>query len=360
MPEKKILHLLYSGQGGLGTYFMNFVNSDERNYFQHHAFFYGIEPLNTELEYFCQKNQIPYQYIPRTSKIDLKAVHAVLKFVKKHKVQFLLLHTFSLSLMTIMGLFKKWKIIAIDHTPNQVKSKIEHLFTLINHLFAFKMIYFYKGHFEQTQKKFPFLRFGNNSNIVPKTVDIKFFEPSEEKAKNSVFTIGTTARLISGKRHDLVIKALAKLRADDVIVNFKIAGTGPKENELKNLVKTLDLAAQVEFTGLLTREELLDFYQSLDTYIHASEGETICYSIMEAQACGLPILASDVEGINNAISEKTGGLLFENNSNEVAKGIRNLADSAHKIESYKKLARAAAVQNANNFNNVELLYSILN
>jgi glycosyltransferase involved in cell wall biosynthesis len=48
----------------------------------------------------------------------------------------------------------------------------------------------------------------------------------------------------------------------------------------------------------------------LDVYVHASTGETVCYAIMEAQAAGLPIVASDVDGINNVIHDRVNGFLY--------------------------------------------------
>lgn len=312
MQQTKLLHILYSGQGGLGTYFMNFVNSDKNKAFDHYAFFYGIEPLNEELKSFCEQQQISYTYQPKKEKFDIAAIKKVLAFRKQHQIKYLLLHTFSLSLITLIARIKKFRVIAIDHTPYQVKTTIEQFFTLINHLLAFKMIYFYKGHFEQIQRLFPFLRFGQNSHIIPKTVDIHFFKLANNRPVHTHFTLGITARLIQGKRHDLLIKAIKQLKEQGQTIHLKIAGAGPKEKELKEMVKAYQLVNEVTFAGLLNRSELLSFYQSLDAYIHASEGETICYSIMEAQACGLPILASDVEGINNYLEDGIDALLFQN------------------------------------------------
>lgn len=359
MPEKKILHILYSGQGGLGTYFMNFVNSDQEKQFEHFAFFYGIEVLNPELEAFCDEHNIPYQYQPKQSKIDFKALGTVLRFRKKNQIQYLFLHTFSLSLLTLISLVKRWKVIAFDHTTLAYKTTIEKIFTVFNHLFAYKMIYFYKGHFEQNKNKFPFLRFGKNSHIIPKTVNIHFFKPAENKPNNIHFTLGITARLIQGKRHDLILKALTHLRNKGVIIYLKIAGSGPKMVELKRLVDELNLSQQVEFTGLLNRNQLVDFYQSLDAYIHASKGETICYSIMEAQACGLPILASDVEGIYNTLQKNEGGILFSNKVEYVADKIKILIKEPELINELRTASLKAAEKRYKRFNNPEIFNTIL-
>jgi glycosyltransferase involved in cell wall biosynthesis len=359
MNKKKILHVLYSGQGGLGTYFMNFVNSDQAQHFEHHAFFYGIEPLNQELNEFCQHYQIPFTYQRKQAKIDLKGLKSVLSFRKQHDIRYVLLHTFSLSLLTLFGLVSKWKVVSIDHTPYQVKNKLTWLFTLLNHLFASKMIYFYEGHFKHLKDKFPLLSFGSNSHIIPKNVDINFFKPAVEKANNAVFTIGTTARLIQGKRHDLIIRAIQKLTEDNIEVHLKIAGNGPLAESLKILSQELGVANQVEFVGLLNRMELVKFYQSLDTYIHASEGETICYSIMEAQACGLPILASDVEGINNVIDNQSNGVLFENNKSSIAEEILQLSTCKEKLMQLGLNSRETSCANSSYSNSSNLLYTIL-
>ena len=50
--------------------------------------------------------------------------------------------------------------------------------------------------------------------------------------------------------------------------------------------------------------------QSLDIYEHATQGETMCYAMMEPQGCGLPVVGSDVRGVRAAIEEGSTGLLF--------------------------------------------------
>jgi glycosyltransferase involved in cell wall biosynthesis len=358
MQKIKILHILYSGQGGLGTYFMNFVNSDQKKQFEHFAFFYGVEELNPELEAFCKEQQIPYRYQRKQTKIDFKALGKVLEFRKQNQIQYLLLHTFSLSLLTILGLIRNWKVIAFDHTTLAYKTKIEKIFTLVNHLFAPKMIYFYDGHFEQNKRQFPFLRFGKNSHIIPKTVDIHFFKPAQKKPDHPNFTFGITARLIQGKRHDLSIEAIRALKEKGEVVHLKIAGKGPKTEEIKAMVTNYQLHEEIEFVGLLNRNQLLHFYQSLDAYIHASEGETICYSIMEAQACGLPILASDVEGISNYLQEGKEAVLFENKTEHIEKAILKMINEANLVE-FGNFARNQAEVLFKKYNNPDMLKNLL-
>lgn len=355
--EYRILHCLYSGQGGLGTYFMNFVQSDKKKLFKHHAFFYGIEPLFNEYEEFCLINSIPFTYVKRESKLDLGSLKYLNAFIKNHDIEFLLLHTFSL---TPLVLPKREKVIAIDHTPYQVKTTREGVFTMLNHLFASEMIYFYPGHFEKVKKQFPFLKFGSHSHIIPKSVDIDLFLPSNNRVKNKRFTLGTSARLVDGKRQEVVIKALSELKSKGVDVHLKIAGLGSRKNYLLGLSKTLDLDNDyVTFLGALNRYEMIQFYQSLDAFVQPSDGETICYSIMEAQSSGLPILASNVEGINNVLNESN-AILFRNDVEDVAKTVIELKNSKELQGKLRSASLEMSRQVYKQANPSRMLFEILN
>lgn len=59
----------------------------------------------------------------------------------------------------------------------------------------------------------------------------------------------------------------------------------------------------------LMKENLVQFLQSLHLYVHASLGETMSTAVMQAMGCGLPIIASDVNGINNMIDNGRTGIL---------------------------------------------------
>jgi len=356
--SKKLLHVLYSGQGGLGTYFMNFVNSDKENRFEHFAFFYGIEPLLDEYRSFCEINGIPYAYVKRSGKVDFKALMQLKKFGTQNRVRYLFLHTFSLSLIHLVAPLS-FKVIAVDHTPTRVKKSIEKVYTVLNHLLSFKTVYFYRGHFEEMKSYFPLAVSRKKCTIIPKSVDIHSFHPAErsEQLRES-FTLGITARIIEGKRHDLLIEAMSSLVKQNMSVKLKIAGDGPLKLELEREVAMLALESNVEFTGRLTQEGLLAFYQSLDAYIHATDGETICYCIMEAQACGLPILASNVKGVNNILSNET-GILFNNTVDNIKGSIdKVMADNELRLDLCSK-SRALAEMNSRNNNSSRMLYESL-
>ena len=71
MQPLKLLHVLYTGKGGLGTYFLELVDSDRNNRFVHHAVFYGIEELDREYEQFVRDRDIPFTVVRKRRGPDL-------------------------------------------------------------------------------------------------------------------------------------------------------------------------------------------------------------------------------------------------------------------------------------------------
>jgi glycosyltransferase involved in cell wall biosynthesis len=100
--------------------------------------------------------------------------------------------------------------------------------------------------------------------------------------------------------------------------------------------------------------------QGLDIYVHATHGETMCFAIMEAQACGLPVIGSDVRGVRDAIEEGSTGLLFPHeNAEALARLLHRLSNASDLRERLGQAARADAVDKANQQPTAEAYYEIL-
>jgi glycosyltransferase involved in cell wall biosynthesis len=102
-----------------------------------------------------------------------------------------------------------------------------------------------------------------------------------------------------------------------------LAGDGDCLDAVRSLASSSGLAEHVEFMGNLDEPGLIAWFQSLDLYVHASDGETLSTSILQAMAMELPVLASNVPGIGNLLSGSPAvGVLIENNDAEAfARGI---------------------------------------
>ncbi len=104
------------------------------------------------------------------------------------------------------------------------------------------------------------------------------------------FTILTVGRNAIEKRQELLIRAIAASDYKDQI-QLVILGNGPLRNKLEELSNEL-LDGKVEF-NLLPTNKLIEYYNSVDLYVHAADIEVECMTAIEAMACGLPLLIAD-------------------------------------------------------------------
>jgi glycosyltransferase involved in cell wall biosynthesis len=172
-----------------------------------------------------------------------------------------------------------------------------------------------------------FVRMGASQHNVlnlPYCIDVNTFVPNQNIDKSSALVLGTCARLHSSKGIDLALRTLARLaRLSTVPFRYRIAGAGPEEQRLKALSVNLGLADQVEFCGWLQPEALPRFYQSLDVYLHPARFEAYGVAVIEALACGVPVLASDrtMAAIDRGIDGECGLLHITENEDDLLRTI---------------------------------------
>ena len=121
---------------------------------------------------------------------------------------------------------------------------------------------------------------------------------------DDVFAI-SVAQLIPRKNHTVLIQAVAKL--EDPRFHLFILGDGNQEQELKALAKALGVDAQIHFLGF--RRDVYRLCSAADIFLFASLQEGLPVAIMEAMACGLPIIASNIRGNIDLIEPEKGGWL---------------------------------------------------
>lgn len=127
------------------------------------------------------------------------------------------------------------------------------------------------------------------------------------------------ARMAPPKDHATLLQALSRLK--HLNWNLDFAGDGPLESALRRMVQDLGLAERVRFLGF--RKDPADLLRSAQIFALASRSEAFPYSILEAMRAGLPVIATRVGGIGEAVADGQTGLLAAPN---------NAADLAEKLE----------------------------
>ncbi len=160
-------------------------------------------------------------------------------------------------------------------------------------------------------------------------IDLKIFHPRNREAARARLrltgsTILSVGHLIPRKGHDLVIRAIL----DHPKLTLLIAGSGPERQNLERLVRELGLGQRVRFLGQCPHETLPDIYSAVDVLVLASSREGWANVLLEAMACGTPVVATDVWGTGEVVQSPEAGLLVkERKPAALSRAIMNLLAS---------------------------------
>ena len=149
------------------------------------------------------------------------------------------------------------------------------------------------------------------------------------KLSNKYNYIGYISKLENKKGYDVFLKAISILKDNKELKNYKylVVGSGSEEDKFKEMVKSLELEDYLEVRNLVSQEELINIYNSLDVFVFPTY--TKCESLglvgLEAMSCEVLVIASNKYGPTSYLVDKKNGLFFEKEDS------KDLADKIVKI-----------------------------
>jgi glycosyltransferase involved in cell wall biosynthesis len=157
----------------------------------------------------------------------------------------------------------------------------------------------------------------------------------------------TVARLNAMKGHRHALAAMRHALDRGCNLRYTIAGEGPYRPEIEADIKRLGLGERVEMTGTVSEAAVLDLLQQADAFVLSSVGlgEAAPVSVMEAMACGLPVIASIIGGTPDMITHGVDGLLIaQADEKALAEAFVRLASQPDERRRLGKAARERAVR----------------
>lgn len=168
--------------------------------------------------------------------------------------------------------------------------------------------------------------------IIVLHMGVELQEVRPKKKEPAIFTILCPANLISVKGHRYLFEGCQILMKRKREFKCLVAGDGPLEAELKELVSKLGLNEHVAFLGRIPHERLLKLYSEgeIDVVVLPSivtedgEKEGIPVSLMEAMAFGVPVVSTDIGGTPELIGDGSGIMVKEKNPETIADALDRL------------------------------------
>jgi len=163
-------------------------------------------------------------------------------------------------------------------------------------------------------------------------------KPSSSRGELQILTIG---RLSPVKNHAMLLDALAAL---SLPFHARIIGDGECRTELQSKIKSLDLEQKVELLGEVT--QTTEYLAKADIFVLSSNYEGLPLSVLEAMSMGLPVIATDVGGVKEAVlNEQTGLLSVRKDAMQFAKNIAKLESRPELRKQYGERAQSHYAQN---------------
>ncbi len=149
----------------------------------------------------------------------------------------------------------------------------------------------------KTDRELQKIRKVEDAIVIPPGInfkEIKEVQPSKGNEDGEKWDIIYAGRLIKDKRVDLLIKSLALVKESRGEVSCLIVGEGPEEGKLKKLTRYLNLEGSVEFREFLDHHlDLISLFKSSHIFVLPSRREGFGMVVVEANACGLPVVVID-------------------------------------------------------------------
>lgn len=187
-------------------------------------------------------------------------------------------------------------------------------------------------------------------SVIPFGIDTDVFKPKEVSPlfKSTDFILGSIKPVEKLYNIDVLIKAFALLLSKHFNLKLLIIGEGTALNELKELSKSLGVYQNIVFTGRIPHSEISNYYNMLDVLVNISEYESFGVSVVEAMACGIPVVVTNVGGLKEVVKDDSVGLKV--NVADVDATIAAIERLINDSELYNKIsvnARKHVVENYN-------------
>ena len=305
----------YGGYGGIAKYNRDLINA------------LCARPDCEEVVAIPRHMPFPYPTLPEnliydTSGLDskLRYVLAILKVVLRDR-SFDLVVCAHINLLPIAWLARIWiraPIVLFIHGIDAWKPTKSCLTNLLA-----QRIHYLVSVSELTKERF--LQWknyrGKNQFVLHNAIDIGRYTPGarngellERYGLGGKTILVTVGRLVGKGRYkgvDEVLQILPELIDEVPNIAYLIVGNGPDRQRLEQKAEALGIADLVTFAGLIQESEIVDHYRLADAFILPGKGEGFGFVYLEAMACGIPVVASKLDGSREAVREGSLGILVD-------------------------------------------------
>ncbi len=328
----RVVHVLYSGLGGHGAVMFGMLDGGFFADADHLVVLTGVEPPLPDYIERLERKKIQWRYVPKQPGRGYISFYRNLRrTIFDSDPCMVFVH----GLATIPSVIwnRSRAIVLLRETePQSTKSVKDWGSLALAHTSVDAIVHLTQDAADTAAGKLRLLHRPSKVSIIGNGLGVDYFSPTpgwpDQLLAEPVVRLGMVARLQPNKDHITLIEAFDRLyeKYPSRKMRLEIAGDGTTRKTLETEVARRNLQDRVTFHGTLSAEGVRDLLRSLDIYVHATFGETMSNSIMQAMAVGLPVIASAVSGVTNMVTPDVGRLYPSGDVQSLQSAIAGLLD----------------------------------
>jgi len=322
LMEVDVIHVVQAGKDYNTLSKVELDNEGDLKEFIHYFSFKKtgitwLDKIRYNKTYLGYYTKILHEYIKEKGKPDLIHVHVpmkagmvALKFLNHSNIPYIVSEHSSLYMGTAKDNFYNRSF----YFRHQTKRIFQHAALVTNVSSAIGKV---------LEKMFSL----QNVRIVPNVVDTNCFH-FKPKEPNKIFRWLHVSTMYPLKNVDKIIRAFNEL--PPIKKEWELIICGPVNKQYEQLVEQLNLPSKIKFTGEISYEEVAAEMQKADAFILFSKHENFPCVVIEALCCGLPVVASNVGGIPEAVDETNGVLVEPENVSALQNAVTTVMQNPNK------------------------------
>ena len=358
----KILYIITSlGLGGAETLLLYYLKNLDKKKYNLYVCCFREKPDDLIEEMSAYAEVINFKI---RNKFNPAIIFYILRLIREIKPDIIHTHLFQPRVYTtIAHLFNKQSIL-ITQKHSIVNPKKHNIFILLEmiSLRMNKKVIAISESVKKSLTKYEFIP-RNKIFVLPNCIDYQAFNKAilRDSIKNiNEIVIGTVGRLEKVKGINYLLFAMKIILAKYPHTRLEIIGDGSQAGELVEISKKLGISNSVKFFGKFT--DVIPFYNKMDIFILPSVLEGFGIVLLEAMAAGLPVVASDVDGIKEVVIHGESGILIPpKNPDAIASAVIQLIENPQLVNKLVEngLKRAQLFDVKEHVMKLESLYSNL-
>jgi glycosyltransferase involved in cell wall biosynthesis len=180
--------------------------------------------------------------------------------------------------------------------------------------------------------------------VIPNAIELSVFTPPRQRSQEGLVRLIFVGRLNAFKNVEMLLEVAGRLKEND-LDNFELqlVGEGERRANLEHLAVEKGLTKQIRFFGWVDRAALVELYRQADLFVTATTWEGMPNTVLEAMACGLPVVGTRASGLTELVREGVNGYLVDlNDAAAFADRLATLIENPYERQRMGKESRKIA------------------